>query len=116
MDTRPGELTIDHINQGTGRLQPGSITEIQIAGRGNIPNNATAAVLNATAIFPTDPGFLTIYPCGGTPPTTSNVNYQPGQVVPNTVITKLDNTGKACIYTLANTDVIIDVNGYFPAG
>ena len=42
------------------------------------------------------------------------MNYAPGDVVPNAVLAKVGAGGKVCIYTLAETDIVIDVNGYVP--
>ena len=40
----------------------------------------------------------------------------PAPTVPNAVLTKIGTSGTVCIYTLAPTDLVIDVNGYFPNG
>jgi hypothetical protein len=42
------------------------------------------------------------------------VNYVAGDVVPNAVLAKVGVGGKVCIYTLAATDIVVDVNGYVP--
>ena len=34
-----------------------------------------------------------------------------GEVVPNAVFAKVGAGGKVCVYTLAATDLIVDVNG-----
>ena len=79
-------------------------------------------VLNVTASVPTAAGWLTVYPNGSTP-TASNLNFVPGQTVPNLVTVKVavDNT-----ITVRNSfgapsggtvQVIIDVVGWYgPAG
>ena len=65
---------------------------------------------------PHAPGFITVFPCGTDRPNASNLNYTTGQTIPNAVIAKIGTNGKVCIYTHATTDLIADVNGYFPAG
>ncbi len=40
-----------------------------------MPANAQAVSLNATVVHPTGPGFLTLYPQGGTFPPVSTLNY-----------------------------------------
>ena len=70
--------------------------------------------LNVTAVGPQSDGFATVFPCGGAVPTASNLNYRAGDVVPNAVITDLDDSGKVCVYTFAATHLIVDVNGAFP--
>jgi hypothetical protein len=63
-------------------------------------------------VAPNAAGYLTVYPCGVTRPLASNVNYVAGQVVPNAVLVKVGTAGKVCIFSLAATDIVVDVNGY----
>ena len=112
-DTRtdPGTSTIDGQGLGAGLLAAGSVTQVQVAGRGGVPNAATAAVLNVTVTGPGGAGYVTVYPCGSDRPTSSNLNYIVGQTVPNAVITKIGTNGNVCFYTQSATHLIIDVNG-----
>ena len=116
LETRlgPGLFTVDHQFEGIGQRNPLSTTTIPVAGRGAIPANAKAVVLNVTAVDAQGPGYLTVYPCGPNRPLASNVNYTTNQTVPNSVIIQLGPNGEICIYTQAATDLIIDINGYFP--
>ena len=114
LETRlgPNEVTVDRLFEHLGRQAAGSTLELVVAGRGGVPADAEAVMLNVTAVFPSAPGFLTVFPCGSTLPVASNVNYGPGEVAPNAVLAKIGVGGKVCIYTLAETDLIADVNGY----
>jgi len=116
LETRfgPNEVTIDHLFEGIGRQGAGTTLELQVTNRGGVPADADAVMLNVTAVFPDAPGFLTVFPCGSALPKASNVNYGPGDVVANAVLAKVGAGGKVCIYTLAVTDVVVDVNGYVP--
>lgn len=114
-DSRPGQPVADGGVGGIGRRPAGSTTEIRIAGRVGVPANATAVALNVTATNTQGPGFLTVYPCDAALPLASNLNYAPGSTVPNLVITRLDASGRVCIFTQAAADVIVDVSGTFPA-
>ncbi len=87
--------------------------QVVVAGQPGVPANATAAVLNVTATETAADGYLTVYPCGETRPTASNVNYRRGESVPNLVVAKLGAGGKVCLYTYAPADVIIDLAGTF---
>ncbi len=118
LETRlgPGEVTVDHQFEHLGRQAAGSTLELVVAGRGGVPADAEAVMLNLTAVLPSAPGFLTVFPCGSPLPVASHVNYGPGEVAPNAVLAKIGTGGKVCIYTLAETDLIADVNGYVPAG
>ena len=78
-----------------------------------IPSNATALALNVTAVNPSSAGFITVWPCGLERPLASNVNYDAGGIVPNGVIAAVGVDGKVCFYSLGNTDIIVDVTGWF---
>jgi hypothetical protein len=114
MDTRVGEPTVDGQAAGLGAILGGTVRELQVAGRGGLPAAATSAVLNVTAVDAAGPGFLTVFPCGGTRPTASNLNVTAGQVVPNLVVTKLGTGGKVCVYAQTSVDVVVDVSGHLP--
>ena len=96
--------------------QAGQVTELQVAGRGGVPIDATTAVLSVTAVDARQPGFVTAYPCGSTPPTASTVNYRVGEIVANLAVVKIGAGGKVCVFTYGTTDLLADVNGWFTAG
>lgn len=116
LDTRPGESTVDGTGEGGGPALAGAVTRVQVGGRADVPNDATAAVLNVTATATQGFGFVTAYPCDGTQPATSSLNHGPNATVPGLVIVKLSATGEVCLYTSAATHLIVDVDGYFPVG
>ena len=72
--------------------------------------------MNVTAVSPSAPGHLTVFPCGTEMPLTSTLNYGPGEVVANAAVTKIGTDGKVCINTHAASDIVVDVTGYIPAG
>jgi hypothetical protein len=74
-----------------------------------------AVSLNVTVTGPADGGYVTVYPCGARPEA-SSLNFVAGQTVPNAVIAPVSPEGDVCFYSSAATDLIADVNGYFPAG
>ncbi|HWL43462.1 MAG TPA: hypothetical protein VNQ73_11005 [Ilumatobacter sp.] len=118
LDTRVGKPTVDDQASGDGPSTVGTDVTVQVGGRHGVPDNAVAAVLNVTAVAPDGPGHLTVYPCGETLPTSSNLNYAPGDAaVPNLVVAKLGNDGTVCLASgVSGSDLIVDVAGYFPAG
>ena len=115
LETRSGLSTVDGLFNGVGRQAAGATIELTVAGRGGVPVDAAAVLLNVTAVFPDGPGFATVWPCGTSRPDASNLNYSAGQVVPNAVLAKIGVGGKVCIFTLAGADVLADVNGYVAA-
>lgn len=115
LETRPGLTTSDNLQQGIGARTAGSVTAVQIGGRATVPADASAVVLNVTVTAAQGPGFVTVYPCGTTIPTASNINYITGSTVANLVVAKIGSGSQVCVYTSNAIDLIADVNGYFPA-
>jgi hypothetical protein len=101
-----------------GPFLPGRPLDVQVAGRAGVPpSGATAVVMNLTAVGPDAAGHLRVTPTGRTPAVTSNVNFGPGETVPNLVVCELGTGGKLTIdATAATTHVVGDVFGYFAAG
>jgi cyclophilin family peptidyl-prolyl cis-trans isomerase len=81
-----------------------------------IPSSIAAAALNVTAISPIGSGFLTVYPCDVERPEASNLNYTTASVVPNGVIAPVSASGEVCIFSLAETDIVVDLAGWFMDG
>jgi hypothetical protein len=91
-----------------------------------VPEGATAIVANVTAVAPTTAGFVSVRPGTATgTPTTSNLNFSPGAVVPNSVTVELPTTGARAgqlnlffrgTTSTATTDLLIDIVGYYTKG
>lgn len=94
---------------------------LQVAGFAGIPAEAngspTAAALNVTEAASTTGGFLTVTPAPLTAPaTTSDVNFEPGEIRANADLAALSPAGGVSAYNLAGvTQVVIDASGYFSA-
>jgi hypothetical protein len=69
--------------------------------------------LNVTADQPCAAGFVTVYPCGGTPPDASSLNVTAGHTRPNQAVVQLGASGRVCVTTSVQTDVIVDLSGWF---
>lgn len=110
--------TVDGLAAGSGPLAGGTTTELTVVGRGGVPSVGVGSVaLNVTVTNPTASGFLTVWPAGSPRPNASNLNFSPGQTVPNMVTVPVGQDGKVSIYASAGTsDVIVDVLGWFPTG
>ena len=83
-----------------------------------MPANASAAVLNVTAVGPAAAGYLTVFPQGAMRPTASNVDYAAGVVTANRVTVPLSSgasPGEISIYSSSSADVVVDVSGYYTA-
>jgi hypothetical protein len=116
LDTRQPNSTIDGLHAGGGPAPAGSVTEVQITGRGGVPADAIAAIVNVTVVGPERDGFATMFPCLPVPPTASNLNYATGHDIPNGAVVQLSPHGTVCVFTDASAHLLIDVNGYLPPG
>ncbi len=95
-------------------LTPASPLTVTVVG-GPVPADASAVMLNVTAVEPASAGFLTVWPCDQAQPVVSNVNYTAGQIVPNAAAVKTSAAGTVCVATFAPTDVVVDRVGWFGA-
>lgn len=105
----PFRIVDSRAGKGTLRLRAGRITTLTVADP-----DVTAVSANFTAVKPSGPGFITAYNCTTELPTVSTLGYRPGQNVANQAIVPLQN-GKLCLYSFADVDIVIDVNGYYRA-
>ena len=114
LDTRAGTSTIDGAQVGAGAVTSGTTFTLPVAGRGGVPADASAVVLNVTSANATGNGFVTVYPCDATIPLASNINFTTGTTTANAVIAELSATGTVCLYAKgATTDLITDVSAAF---
>jgi subtilisin family serine protease len=99
-----------------GRLGDGAPVPLQVTGRAGVPRSATGVVLNVTAVGALGAGHLTVHPAGTATPTASSVNYARGQVVPNLVLTGLDDAGRVALRAVGGgPHVVVDVVGFYAA-
>jgi hypothetical protein len=89
----------------------GTVRTLDLSG--DVPEGATAVVMNVTATQPLSAGFVTVYPCDAERPVASNVNYVAGQTVPNLVTVALSANGQVCFYSNATSHLIADLAGYY---
>lgn len=88
------------------RVAAGGVLEVVVP-------EAPAVAVNVTAVRPSSPGFLTVYPCDEKLPTASNLNYAAGTNVANLAVTRPGSPGRACVFTSAETDLVVDLAGAF---
>jgi len=116
LETRSGEglNTVDGLFNAIGVRIGGSVTELQVTGRAGVPADAIAVALNVAVDNPAGAGFITVFPCGSPIPNIATVNYAAGITASNGTIAQIGAGGKVCIYTMTQTDLIVDLNGWFP--
>ena len=82
-------------------------------GNTKVPADAGTVLLNVTAVDPDSAGVVTVFPCGTPVPLASNINLT-GITLANLVSVKVGDGGRVCIHTTGVTDLIADIQGYFP--
>jgi hypothetical protein len=128
--------TRDPLNVGlAGPFVSANSQKLQVTGsvatttgtRTVVPPGATGVLLNVTVVAPTAAGFLSIRPGDTTgAPSTSSLNFEAGDIVPNAVqvglptsgadVGKIDITYDAFGQAGPRTEVLIDVVGYMVEG
>ena len=98
-----------------GTLAANTPLEVPVTGRFDVPADASATLMNVTAVGAVADGFVTVYPCGQVAPLASNINFRAGQNVPNLVLAAAGVGGKTCIQSSVATHILADVTAWFPA-
>ncbi len=83
-------------------------------GTPGAPVGSQAVAINLTAIVGAGPGFVRAYPCGApSAAQISSINFGPGEVRANTVVTPVAADGTICLQSNTTVDVAIDLAGYY---
>ncbi|HLJ50590.1 MAG TPA: SBBP repeat-containing protein [Bryobacteraceae bacterium] len=77
------------------------------------PSNSLAYSLNITVVPHGSLSYLSSWPTGQAQPVVSTLNSGDGSVVANAAIVPAGTAGGVSIFVTNDTDVIIDINGYF---
>ncbi len=78
-----------------------------------IPATAQAYSVNVTVVPQGVLGFLTVWPCGQGQPLTSTLNATDGRTKAAAAIVPAGAGGAICNFATNNTDLVIDIDGYF---
>ena len=80
----------------------------------NVPANAAAYSLNFTVVPRAGAlGYLSVWPAGQTQPLVSTLNSPNGLTIANAAIVPAGTAGAIEAYATNDTDLIVDINGYF---
>jgi hypothetical protein len=112
LDTRKG------IGGPQVAVAPGGTLALRIEGTAPFPaSGVSAVVLNVTVTAPTGGGYITVYPGATTMPKASNLNYSPGETVPNLVVVAVGANGTVAFHNTSSGTVqlIADAEGYYGA-
>ena len=116
LDTRPGESPgaireVEEAPVGGARVLQVQVTDMP----GLTPATGVGAVsVNVAVTGARGPGYVTVFPCGERR-LVASVNYVAGQTVANAVLAPVSAAGTICFFSLAPVDIIVDINGWFPA-
>jgi hypothetical protein len=96
-----------------GRLAAGQTLRVGLAGA--VPGGTRAAVIDLAAVDPSGDGYLTAWSCDEPMPPTSNLNYVAGSTRATHSVVTLAADASICVFTLAESDVLVDVTGSYSA-
>ncbi len=108
LDTRDG-------TGGRGHpLGSGELMSVALAGRYGIPDDATAVVVNITAIRPTEATYLLMWNGEVPRPEATSVTALPGRATAGLTVCQLNDVGQGVLYNHAgDVDLVFDLVGYF---
>jgi hypothetical protein len=114
MDTR-GDPTY-HVGL-QHQFGPNETEALAVAGGTSaVPSDASAVVINVTAVSPTAASYLDVWPAGAPQPNVSNVNFDVGRTVPSLATVGVGAAGQILLFNRnGHVDVIVDVVGYYRA-
>mgnify|MGYP003134106795 CR=1 FL=1 len=107
-----GQTGYSGVRPAAGRTIELDVTQV---GENQIADGAKAVFVNVTAIDPSADGFVTVWSCEGPLPAVSALNYDTGAVIPNLMVAPVGPDGSICLYTLASTDLAVDLLGEVPS-
>jgi hypothetical protein len=93
-----------------GRLGARQVVELAVQSLPGAPANLGAAVANVVALSATEPGFVSVFPCGGAVPGTSSLNF-PVETPRSTLTLSGLGGGRLCAFTSARAHLIVDLVG-----
>lgn len=94
-------------------VQPGETLRVELDG---VPTGARAVKMNVTVANAQGDGFVTVWPCGGERPDTSNGNFVGITTIANKVISGIGENHSICIELgQSPAEIIVDLFGFVPA-
>ncbi|MFC1420913.1 hypothetical protein [Streptacidiphilus cavernicola] len=95
-------------------LGPGSHLVLKVGGTSAVPAGASAVLINLTGITPTASTWLTAYPHGSTPTTSSNLNLTARTTRAVTVLVPIGPDGSIDLYNAhGSLSLAADIEGYY---
>ena len=113
LDTRIASGRVHILNpsgnlDSAGRLLAGHQIQIDLSG---LVAAAVAAYGNLTAVSPLAGGFMTLWP-GGTRPATSSINFAAKAIIANFAVTGVSDADRVSIFSNVTTHVLLDISAF----
>ena len=89
----------------------GADTSVAVDLSSYLPGGDRAVVANVTSVHPASAGYLSVFPCGAQP-TTSTLNFAADQTTAATTIVGTASS-RICVHTSATADILVDITGSF---
>ena len=100
------------LDLGEPLLAGGRMT-LTVAGLAGVPSDASAVVVNVTAVRPSLQTFLAVFP-SGSPPDISDLNPGSGATEANLTVATISPGGTVVVYNNAGlTNLVVDVTGWY---
>jgi hypothetical protein len=118
----PAPARLSDTRTSGGPVASGTSRCFQVTGVAGIPADASAVILNVTAVGYSTGGWLTAYPNGRPVPATSTVNFDQSEyAMANNSIMPIGNGGQVCVNVSTinsapgSAHIILDAEGYLTA-
>ncbi len=95
----------------TNRLGDRQVIELPIQDLPGMPAGIWAVTANLTVVGATQNGFLSAFPCGGSVPNTSSLNFPPNDPVGTVTVSSVGMNGNLCVFASSRAHLIVDILG-----
>lgn len=102
---------IDTRDDPPGRVSADTAIVVDVSD--HVPDGTTAIAAYVSATNTLGPGFLTAYDCSTERPQASAANHAGGETRGAVAITPIATDGTFCLYTLAEADLLVDLQAAF---
>jgi hypothetical protein len=114
--TKVGSALVYDSRLGTSGLSAELTRSVKAVGFPGLPGDSRAVTVTITVPQAAAPGTLRVFPCGGTPPATTTLNYDTSGTSRTTLTVGLSGTGTLCLRTSSWVHFTVAVNAYWRSG
>jgi streptogramin lyase len=109
----PSPIRLLDTRSGAPLAAGGTVTITVAGGNTGVPIDASAVVLNLTSADNAAPGFLQIYPTGGSTSASAVNAYFVNDLTSTMVTVPAGSNGQVTVLSSAPSDVVVDESGYY---